>query len=31
MHRARRYDPTKVRDMRRTTVSDEVSTLTQTH
>ena len=31
MHRARRYDASKVRDMRRTTVSDEVSTLTQTH
>lgn len=29
MHRARRYDPTEVRDMRRTTVSDEVSTLDQ--
>jgi alpha-ketoglutarate-dependent 2,4-dichlorophenoxyacetate dioxygenase len=27
MHRARRYDSTQVRDMRRTTVSDEVSTL----
>ncbi|WP_144184538.1 TauD/TfdA dioxygenase family protein [Elioraea rosea] len=29
MHRARRYDATQVRDMRRTTVSDEVSTLEQ--
>jgi alpha-ketoglutarate-dependent 2,4-dichlorophenoxyacetate dioxygenase len=29
MHRARRYDATQVRDMRRTTVSDEVSTLAQ--
>jgi alpha-ketoglutarate-dependent 2,4-dichlorophenoxyacetate dioxygenase len=29
MHRARRYDPTQVRDMRRTTVSDLVSTLDQ--
>jgi alpha-ketoglutarate-dependent 2,4-dichlorophenoxyacetate dioxygenase len=29
MHRARRYDSTQVRDMRRTTVSDERSTLAQ--
>jgi alpha-ketoglutarate-dependent 2,4-dichlorophenoxyacetate dioxygenase len=29
MHRARRYDATQVRDLRRTTVSDEVSTLAQ--
>jgi len=29
MHRARRYDASQVRDMRRTTVSDEVSTLDQ--
>lgn len=29
MHRARRYDASQVRDMRRTTVSDEVSTLEQ--
>jgi alpha-ketoglutarate-dependent 2,4-dichlorophenoxyacetate dioxygenase len=29
MHRARRYDATQVRDMRRTTVSDERSTLAQ--
>ncbi len=29
MHRARRYDAAQVRDMRRTTVSDEVSTLEQ--
>ncbi|MCC7282255.1 MAG: TauD/TfdA family dioxygenase [Acetobacteraceae bacterium] len=29
MHRARRYDSAQVRDMRRTTVSDEVSTLVQ--
>jgi alpha-ketoglutarate-dependent 2,4-dichlorophenoxyacetate dioxygenase len=29
MHRARRYDATQVRDMRLTTVSDEVSTLAQ--
>lgn len=29
MHRARRYDSTQVRDMRRTTVSDEISTLAQ--
>jgi alpha-ketoglutarate-dependent 2,4-dichlorophenoxyacetate dioxygenase len=29
MHRARRYDASQVRDMRRTTVSDEISTLEQ--
>ena len=29
MHRARRYDPSEVRDMRRTTVSNEVSSLEQ--
>lgn len=29
MHRARRYDSSEVRDMRRTTVSDERSTLAQ--
>lgn len=29
MHRARRYDAAKVRDMRRTTVSNEVSSLEQ--
>ena len=27
MHRARRYDHTKVRDMRRTTLTAEVSSL----
>ena len=27
MHRARRYDPTEVRDMRRTTLTNEVSSL----
>jgi len=29
MHRARRYDPTQVRDMRRTTLTNEVSSLDQ--
>ena len=29
MHRARRYDPTEVRDMRRTTLTNEVSSLEQ--
>ena len=29
MHRARRYDPAQVRDMRRTTLSNEVSSLEQ--
>ena len=29
MHRARRYDPTEVRDMRRTTLTNEVSSLDQ--
>ena len=29
MHRARRYDHTQVRDMRRTTVTNEVSSLEQ--
>ena len=29
MHRARRYDPMQVRDMRRTTLSNEVSSLDQ--
>ncbi len=29
MHRARRYDPSQVRDMRRTTLSNEVSSLEQ--
>jgi alpha-ketoglutarate-dependent 2,4-dichlorophenoxyacetate dioxygenase len=29
MHRARRYDPNEVRDMRRTTVTNEVSSLEQ--
>ena len=29
MHRARRYDPAEVRDMRRTTVTNEVSSLDQ--
>ena len=29
MHRARRYDPKEVRDMRRTTLSNEVSSLDQ--
>jgi alpha-ketoglutarate-dependent 2,4-dichlorophenoxyacetate dioxygenase len=29
MHRARRYDPTAVRDMRRTTLTNEVSSLEQ--
>jgi alpha-ketoglutarate-dependent 2,4-dichlorophenoxyacetate dioxygenase len=29
MHRAREYDMTQVRDMHRTTVSDEVSSLEQ--
>ena len=29
MHRARRYDHTKVRDMRRTTLTNEVSSLEQ--
>jgi alpha-ketoglutarate-dependent 2,4-dichlorophenoxyacetate dioxygenase len=29
MHRARRYDPTQVRDMRRTTLTNEVSSLEQ--
>ena len=29
MHRARRYDPTDVRDMRRTTLTNEVSSLEQ--
>src|SRR5262249_30554786 len=29
MHRARRYDHTEVRDMRRTTLTNEVSTLEQ--
>jgi alpha-ketoglutarate-dependent 2,4-dichlorophenoxyacetate dioxygenase len=29
MHRARRYDPSEVRDMRRTTVTNEVSSLEQ--
>ncbi|MSP48833.1 MAG: TauD/TfdA family dioxygenase [Alphaproteobacteria bacterium] len=29
MHRARRYDPAEVRDMRRTTVTNEVSSLEQ--
>jgi alpha-ketoglutarate-dependent 2,4-dichlorophenoxyacetate dioxygenase len=29
MHRARRYDPTEVRDMRRTTLTNEVSSLQQ--
>ena len=29
MHRARRYDHTQVRDMRRTTLTDEVSSLEQ--
>lgn len=30
MHRARRYDPKEVRDMRRTTLTNEVSSLEQT-
>jgi alpha-ketoglutarate-dependent 2,4-dichlorophenoxyacetate dioxygenase len=30
MHRARRYDPLQVRDMRRTTLTNEVSSLEQT-
>jgi alpha-ketoglutarate-dependent 2,4-dichlorophenoxyacetate dioxygenase len=29
MHRARRYDHTEVRDMRRTTLTNEVSSLDQ--
>jgi alpha-ketoglutarate-dependent 2,4-dichlorophenoxyacetate dioxygenase len=29
MHRARRYDPTEVRDLRRTTLTNEVSSLAQ--
>ncbi|OFX02133.1 MAG: 2,4-dichlorophenoxyacetate dioxygenase [Alphaproteobacteria bacterium RIFCSPHIGHO2_12_FULL_66_14] len=29
MHRARRYDPTEVRDLRRTTLTNEVSSLQQ--
>lgn len=29
MHRARRYDPTEVRDLRRTTLTNEVSSLVQ--
>jgi alpha-ketoglutarate-dependent 2,4-dichlorophenoxyacetate dioxygenase len=29
MHRARRYDPTEVRDLRRTTLTNEVSSLEQ--
>jgi alpha-ketoglutarate-dependent 2,4-dichlorophenoxyacetate dioxygenase len=29
MHRARRYDPTEIRDMRRTTLTNEVSSLEQ--
>ena len=29
MHRARRYDHTEVRDMRRTTLTNEVSSLEQ--
>ena len=29
MHRARRYDPKEVRDMRRTTLTNEVSSLEQ--
>ena len=29
MHRARRFDPTEVRDLRRTTLTNEVSTLEQ--
>jgi alpha-ketoglutarate-dependent 2,4-dichlorophenoxyacetate dioxygenase len=29
MHRARRYDPTEARDLRRTTLTNEVSSLEQ--
>jgi alpha-ketoglutarate-dependent 2,4-dichlorophenoxyacetate dioxygenase len=29
MHRARRYDHTRVRDLHRTTLTNEVSTLEQ--
>jgi alpha-ketoglutarate-dependent 2,4-dichlorophenoxyacetate dioxygenase len=29
MHRGRWHDPSEIRDMRRTTVSDEISTVAQ--